>query len=75
MTKYIEKQCPECGQQLRFPKDVGGVVMACPTCGKRFGSDFKIGRVGKKHQGGVAQTIFELPTTLIERLSRYFRIR
>lgn len=73
MSNYIEKQCPECGQQLRFPKHVGGVVMACPSCGKKFSSDFKVGQVGKKQHPGVAATIFELPTTLIERLYRYFR--
>ena len=75
MSNYIEKQCSECGQQLRFPKHVGGVVMACPTCGKKFSSDFKLGRVGRKTQCGVASTIFELPTTLVERLARYFRTR
>jgi predicted RNA-binding Zn-ribbon protein involved in translation (DUF1610 family) len=73
MSNYIEKQCSECGQQLRFPKHVGGVVMACPSCGKRFSSDFKLGRVGKKKHCRVTSTIFELPTTLIERLQLYFR--
>lgn len=73
MSNHIEKQCPECGQKLRFPKHVGGVVMACPSCGKRFSSDFKIGQVGKTKQSGVVTTIFELPTTFIERLQRYFQ--
>lgn len=75
MSNYIEKQCPGCGQHLRFPKHVGGVVMACPTCGKKFSSDFKLGRVGKNNHSGVASTIFELPATLVERLCRYFRVK
>lgn len=74
MSDFVEKQCPGCGQQLRFPKHVGGVVMACPTCGKKFSSDFKVGQAGKRHRG-VASTIFELPSTLVERLSRYFRLK
>jgi hypothetical protein len=24
MTEYKLKKCPECGQQLRFPEDIGG---------------------------------------------------
>ncbi len=43
MTEYTEKKCPKCGQQLRFPKNVGGVLMACPSCGNEFHSDFKLG--------------------------------
>lgn len=75
MSNHIEKQCPGCGQQLRFPKHVGGVVMACPSCGKKFSSDFKLGQVGKRKHSGVVTTIFELPTTFIERLQRYFQRR
>lgn len=75
MSEFTEKKCPDCGQQLRFPKHVGGVVMACPTCGKKFRSDFKLGGVGEKAPSGVASSIFELPTTLLERLCRYFRFK
>ena len=71
MADYTEKQCPECGQKLRFPNHVGGVVMVCPTCGKKFRSDFKLGGVGKSSRPGVAQTIFEMPETLLERLYRF----
>jgi hypothetical protein len=38
----IEKR-PGCGQQLRFPEDIGGVLVACPSCGNKFQSDFKLG--------------------------------
>ncbi|PHR27673.1 MAG: hypothetical protein COA36_08340 [Desulfotalea sp.] len=75
MSNYIEKQCSGCGQKLRFPKHVGGVVMVCPTCGKKFSSDFKLGLIGRKAHCGVVSSIFELPTTLFERLSRYFRMK
>ncbi|MCP3927648.1 MAG: hypothetical protein GY705_00935 [Bacteroidetes bacterium] len=34
-------ECPKCGQVLRFPENLGGMLMACPTCGKKFYSDFK----------------------------------
>ena len=36
------QHCPGCGQALRFPENVGGVVMACPNCGHRFASTFKL---------------------------------
>ncbi|MCK5070709.1 MAG: hypothetical protein KAR01_09205 [Desulfocapsa sp.] len=71
MPDYIEKQCPECGQQLRFPNNVGGIVMKCPSCGKRFHSDFKIGNVGGRKQQGVAVRIFEMPTRLVDRIFRF----
>jgi uncharacterized protein (UPF0212 family) len=72
MADYTEKQCPECGQKLRFPNNVGGIVMACPTCGKKFGSDFKLGGVGSSPHTGLAQKIFEMPSTHLERLYRLF---
>jgi len=43
MTDYTEKKCPKCGQQLRFPDNIGGMLMACPSCGNKFHSDFKLG--------------------------------
>ena len=50
-TKTIT--CPACGQKLRVPTDVGGVTMACPDCGRRFHSNFKM----KAGQGsGVASS-------------------
>jgi predicted amidophosphoribosyltransferase len=36
------RKCPGCGQKLRFPNDIGGLVMVCPSCGKKFYSDFKV---------------------------------
>ena len=41
------KQCPKCGQALRFPDGVGGVLMACPACGHRFASPFRLGGTAK----------------------------
>ncbi len=73
MSDYIEKKCPQCGQKLRFPKNVGGIVMVCPSCGNRFHSDFKVGGIGKNvGQQGVLRTLFEMPNTLLKRLSRFF---
>jgi len=43
MTEYTVKKCPKCGQQLRFPNHIGGMLMACPSCGNKFHSDFKLG--------------------------------
>jgi DNA-directed RNA polymerase subunit RPC12/RpoP len=70
MSGHIEKQCPNCGQQLRIPKNVGGILMACPSCGHKFSSDFKFGGVGK--QKGVLMRIFEFPQAMLKRISRFF---
>ncbi len=43
MSNRTVKNCPRCDQHLRFPENVGGVVMACPSCGHKFHSDFKLG--------------------------------
>lgn len=68
MADNIEMKCPECGQQLRFPKTIGGMLMACPSFGKKFSSDFKLGGVKRK---GLLQTIFELPNEILGRICRY----
>jgi predicted amidophosphoribosyltransferase len=72
MTDHTEKQCPQCGQQLRFPQNVGGILMACPTCGNTFHSDFKLGSVGKCTPRSVPATIFEMPNEILKRIGRYF---
>ncbi|MEZ5585789.1 MAG: hypothetical protein R3E46_01835 [Sedimenticolaceae bacterium] len=68
MAEYTEKKCPQCGQQLRFPTNVGGVVMACPSCGKKFYSDFKFGSRSGSTQRATMAALFELPGNLIKRL-------
>ncbi len=80
MDQFEYKQCSQCGQKLRFPKNVGGIVMSCPTCGKRFQSDFKIDKNAKttisevtEHKKTILQTIFELPTTLLSRLVQFIK--
>ncbi len=78
MTEHTEKKCPECGQRLRFPKNVGGLVMACPSCGKKFSSDFKLGSAKRRGvhrkqspaQRGLLMTIFELPSNIVSRIAR-----
>lgn len=72
MTKFTVKKCPECGQQLRFPDDIGGMLMACPSCGKKFKSDFKLGVAGKSVHRNLFITIFEMPSTILRRIGRYF---
>lgn len=42
MSEGSVRQCPSCGQALRFPSHVGGVLMACPVCGHRFVSPFRL---------------------------------
>jgi transposase-like protein len=71
MIEHTEKNCPQCGQRLRFPKNVGGVLMVCPSCGKKFSSDFKFGSAGHSaaHQGFV-KTLFELPYKIMSRIVR-----
>lgn len=71
MTEHTEKKCPKCGQQLRLPKNVGGILMACPSCGEKFHSDFKLGgtRQGVARRG-LFTTIFELPDKIIRHIGR-----
>jgi predicted amidophosphoribosyltransferase len=72
MTEHTERECPECGQRLRFPKDVGGLLMACPSCGKKFNSDFKLGGANKQkaQHRGFFTTLFELPYNIISHIGR-----
>ncbi len=72
MTDYTEKKCPQCGQQLRFPKDIGGVLMACPSCGERFQSDFKLGGVRRSEDSGILTNIFEMPCRIMSRICKYY---
>ncbi len=72
MSEYIQKTCPKCGQQLRIPKHIGGMLMSCPSCDTKFASDFKIGNIKEAESRGVATTIFELPSTFLERIIRFF---
>jgi rRNA maturation protein Nop10 len=75
MTEYKLKKCPECGQQLRFPEDIGGMLMKCPSCGRQFQSDFKMCVTGKRVNRSLLKTIFELPDTILKRIGRYFSSR
>ena len=71
MTDNTIRTCPKSGQQLRFPKNVGGVLMACPNCGARFRSDFKLGKRVSPKPKNVFVQIFELPSTLLRTLGRW----
>ncbi len=42
MSEGPVRTCPGCGQALRFPGNVGGMLMACPVCGHRFATPFKL---------------------------------
>jgi hypothetical protein len=75
MHKHTEKTCPKCGQQLRFPKDVGGMLMACPSCGQKFYSDFKLGTGRGKGPRTLLAQVFAMPDTLFQRILRYFTSR
>ncbi|MEO5349489.1 MAG: hypothetical protein H7836_07585 [Magnetococcus sp. YQC-3] len=70
MTDHIVKECQQCGQLLRFPKNIGGMLMACPACGNKFSTDFRFGGVRK--QEGVLVTMFEMPNKLIKRIGQFF---
>lgn len=42
MSEGPVRTCPGCGQTLRFPCDIGGMLMACPVCGHQFASPFRL---------------------------------
>lgn len=76
MTKYTEENCPKCGQRLRFPNHVGGIVMKCPECGQKFHSDFKIkGQNGERRavESNMLITAFEFPSRMIDKIIRLFK--
>lgn len=73
MNDSFEITCPKCKQKLRIPKKIGGVVMACPSCGEKFYSDFKIGNKQCGAGKNVATEIFTMPLTLFEKLLRMFK--
>lgn len=43
MPEGSVRTCPGCGQALRFPSGIGGMLMACPVCGHRFATPFRLG--------------------------------
>ena len=73
MSDHTIKTCPKCGQQLRFPENIGGMLMACPSCGEKFRSDFKLGGNGSGDRRSLFIRIFEMPSTVVSRVGRYFR--
>jgi DNA-directed RNA polymerase subunit RPC12/RpoP len=72
VSGYTEKSCPSCGQQLRFPDDVGGVVMACPSCGNRFYSDFKFGTGSGPARLRSTASVLQVPGIWFKRFRRRF---
>lgn len=74
MRNSVEKKCPQCGQRLRFPKNIGGMLMACPGCGARFYSDFKLGGINNTGGQNEDVTIFEMPRSLLRRIVRFFSL-
>ena len=71
MTDHTVKTCPKCGQQLRFPDNIGGVLMACPSCGEKFRPDFKLGGTRRREHGNLFIQIFEMPNKIVSRIGRY----
>jgi len=73
MTEHTEKKCPNHGQQLRFAKNISGMLMACPSCGEKIHCDFKLGGARQRtaHRGFFT-TLFELPYKIISRIGRIF---
>jgi hypothetical protein len=75
MIDYTEKKCPKCDQMLRFPKDIGGMLMACPSCGEKFQSDFKLGGVRRSVPVDIVSNIFEMPFRIMSHICRFFTIK
>jgi len=50
------KNCPQCNQDLRFPDHIGGMLMACPVCGQKFHSDFKLANPAPQKPAGATNT-------------------
>jgi DNA-directed RNA polymerase subunit RPC12/RpoP len=73
MAEHTEKKCPKCGQILRFPKNIGGMLMACPSCGNKFHSDFKLGGTRRSEPEGMVAKVFGMPYDILSRFCRYFR--
>ncbi|CAG35110.1 zinc ribbon domain-containing protein [Desulfotalea psychrophila] len=77
MADSMIKECPDCGQRLRFPTKIGGMLMKCPQCGTKFYSDFRVKGDGAAYEPrvlatGMLQTIFEAPSNLFRGIRRYF---
>lgn len=75
MSDSTEKKCPQCGQLLRFPEGIGGMLMACPSCGQKFHSDFKLSsgkRINAPVKKGALLKMFEMPYEMMSRIWRYF---
>lgn len=66
---YTEIKCPKCEQRLRLPKNIGGMVMVCPTCGNKFHSDFKLGGIRRSTRAIMLRTIFEWPYATLKRIA------
>jgi transposase len=75
MIDYTEKKCPECGQRLRLPENIGGIVMECPTCGNKFHSDFKLGSIRRNKHVNALTNIFEWPYKTLKRIARFLTLR
>ncbi|MGB3222750.1 MAG: hypothetical protein WBB23_08095 [Desulforhopalus sp.] len=72
MTNYTEKDCPKCGQKLRFPVNIGGMLMACPSCGKKFYTDFKLAGTKRNNHRKIIPNVFEMPSTIVDRIGKFF---
>lgn len=48
------------------------MLMACPTCGKKFYSDFRLGKTKGNMHREILINVFEMPSNIITRISRFF---
>jgi hypothetical protein len=46
--------------------------MACPSCGNKFQSDFKLGGVRKSVNRTILSNIFEMPYKIVSRIYQFF---
>lgn len=75
MMEYTEEQGHQCGQRLRLPKNIGGLVMVCPTCGNKFHSDFKLAGIKRRTHANMLTNIFEWPYNTLKRIAGFVASR
>lgn len=49
--------------------------MACPSCGKKFYSDFKLAESKRYNHREILTNVFEMPSTIVGRIGKFFNTK